>query len=334
VPPDGTESSKFTIGKVETVSEGLAAIKGWAPLLPELWFRGHSSERFALLPSVFRQGPNWGRVIDEAGLFRDFIREFAEMRTEHRSEFEWLTLMQHYSIPTRLLDWTASFLVALYFAVSERIDEDGTVYILNPAYLWVESTNVLTPLLTAQIESHNWQSLVLRLAAASRQLFPGAVSLNGIDCAAVESDPFQQVDAMGRPHEIQSLSHRRKTSRYRNAVTGMISDELDEDLTRHLSTVIALRPPKLNPRLIAQHGMFTFHGGKLLEGRQAIPAMPLEQISESDSLAALAVPAGAKRALIQELRRSGIYEAVLFPEMEYRAREICAQRVTTYVKRD
>lgn len=50
-------------------------------------------------------------------------------------EWEWLFLMQHYGVPTRLLDWSESPLVALYFAVedkSETRDKDGVLWCLCP----------------------------------------------------------------------------------------------------------------------------------------------------------------------------------------------------------
>jgi hypothetical protein len=39
--------------------------------------------------------------------------------------------MQHYSAPTRLLDWTGSCIVAAYFAVNERWDADGAIWCVN-----------------------------------------------------------------------------------------------------------------------------------------------------------------------------------------------------------
>ena len=45
------------------------------------------------------------------------------------------SVMQHYSAPTRLLDWTASLLVAAYFASESLWDRDGAMWIVDAKYL-------------------------------------------------------------------------------------------------------------------------------------------------------------------------------------------------------
>ena len=55
-----------------------------------------------------------------------------------RESFEWLFLMQHFGVPTRLLDWSESPLVGLYFAVEDIANEgnhDGALWLLHPSEL-------------------------------------------------------------------------------------------------------------------------------------------------------------------------------------------------------
>lgn len=44
---------------------------------------------------------------------------------------DWWALMQHYSAPTRLLDWTYSIYAAAYFAVNSSWDRDGAIYLVH-----------------------------------------------------------------------------------------------------------------------------------------------------------------------------------------------------------
>ncbi len=107
------------------------------------WWRGHSVSTWKLHPFV-------SRVEDAGHRYEQNIAQHFMLRAHSRypncpdqnDAPNWLFLMQHYGLPTRLLDWTGSILIATYFAVRhERYhDEDGAVWALLGTNLNEEQT--------------------------------------------------------------------------------------------------------------------------------------------------------------------------------------------------
>lgn len=94
-----------------------------------LFFRGHADKQWLLLPAVFRNS-----IYDERTIILDYKQAFVK-DCDYLSSMERILIeMQHHLIPTRLLDWSISPLVALFFACSskESDDKDAIVYALNP----------------------------------------------------------------------------------------------------------------------------------------------------------------------------------------------------------
>ena len=123
-----------------------------------LLFRGHSDESWDLLPSVKRKCS----AIQERYLTNEF-KVKAQSRYSHCPTVDdyssWLSLMQHFGLPTRLLDWSYSPLVALYFALSSNNES-------NVPCIWVLAARILNenqgfePLIYP-INAQSYESLII-----------------------------------------------------------------------------------------------------------------------------------------------------------------------------
>lgn len=99
-------------------------------------YRGMADACWPLLTSLDQLGgtdPPHTKADLEEHLLRNFIRySRAHLHSPHANEWELLVTAQHHGLPTRLLDWSYSPLVAAHFATAnEQHDSDRVVWRLD-----------------------------------------------------------------------------------------------------------------------------------------------------------------------------------------------------------
>lgn len=99
------------------------------------WYRGHAKSTWKLMAKLGRRAANLNREEDLISKFK----QNAAMLLSSPLPASWdlLAIMQHHGVPTRLLDWSESPLIALFFAVTEEKykREDAALWVLDPIEL-------------------------------------------------------------------------------------------------------------------------------------------------------------------------------------------------------
>lgn len=190
-----------------------------------IFYRGHSNSKFELKPSIYRTK---NLITNEDILFKDIIARSPYEFKECDSTFERLVKMQHYSLPTRLLDITSNPLVALFFACKDdsQENEDGRLFRFE-----VKERDI----------KYFDSDAVSVVANISRR--PISFSIEHIKDS--KRDEFNDDDVIRYLlHEIRSeKSH--------------FSAVIDK---RHIEMVFCVKPKLDNPRIIRQEGAFFIFG--------------------------------------------------------------------------
>lgn len=123
---------------VRSVGDFLKRIKSdFSKVEEPVWFRGHAKANWKLVPAWLRlKSPPPESVL--ISRFKQNANLLLEQRLENN--FDWLFVMQHYGVPTRLLDWTESPLAGLYFAATQHSRSEGSLWALFPLRLNQETT--------------------------------------------------------------------------------------------------------------------------------------------------------------------------------------------------
>ncbi len=117
-------------------------------------YRGHADSSWKLESTLERTlGKNWSKEL--AGKFEDHYLNLFKSKyhiyndNEHepKSKLAWLSVMQHYGAPTRLIDFTESPYVALYFALeayNPLLQKDLAIYAIDYASIMDTSLSFIS----------------------------------------------------------------------------------------------------------------------------------------------------------------------------------------------
>lgn len=241
------------------------------------WFRGQPNYENKLVPSIFRQGPQFGVTYHEQKMFDEFKRRYPDQSDNHKTTYEWLTLMQHYGLPTRLLDWSSNLLVGLYFCCVNDKQDDGALFIFDPTNM--ESMYSFNEMLEMQVQEKSRSDFFGRLIYRFDSFLDVTSRLNGFSLQELRDDLYKRAQfcglSTGSSAAFESLEVKTELPNTQD-INGNAVPHVFQDIKRAFSNIVPFKAPHLNPRTRQQHGYFTFHGGMFIDGEEFIPVGQME----------------------------------------------------------
>lgn len=273
-----------TITTITTVAEFVKAVAE-IPLKSgrTRFFRGHSDKnKYRLEPSVYRKST---LINNEEKLIQEAIIRCPDDLPSSLTFFETLVRLQHYSLPTRLLDLTANALVALYFACRHKEKTEGEVIVFD--------------IPNDQIKYYDSDTVAVISNIAKRSA--------DFDMATLPTDKVR----FNEHNEISRLLHdiKRDKPAFRHLIE-------PSDLRR----IVAVRTRLDNARIARQDGAFLLFG---IDGKKSNSAkVPNDWIVCGNDNQRIVF--SNKHKLKRELMSFGVSEQTLFPELDSQAQAIVA----------
>jgi hypothetical protein len=153
------------VERVETFQRCAELIEALKPTVEApIWYRGVGKADYPLVPLLYRH-PKIKVVSELIELEGRLLDRFRHRSIPYQdrllgNDWEFLFLMQHYGVPTRLLDWSENPFIALYFAITDAEAHCAAGTFSGDAAVWVLNTQAWN----SHILSPYWKGRVLSIS--------------------------------------------------------------------------------------------------------------------------------------------------------------------------
>lgn len=259
----------------------------------DVFYRGHSSRiGYKLEPSLFRKDGdgNLLYLTKEHLLYRELLVSNASDFASDSSTLDRLVRMQHYSLPTRLLDITSNPLIALYFACNAKdkhniVGEVIRFVIRREAVKYFDSDTV------------SCLANLARLSDTEEIIYPG--TSDDVTDVDVKLDFFNNQAGIKRLHHFICEEKPYFEKRIR-----------PEDLR----SVLCVKGKRTNDRISSQSGAFLLFGDNAKLNEEGDETFKIFRYAVTD-----------KKRLIRELDAMNINDSTVFPYIENSAKYVAAR---------
>lgn len=297
------------------------------------YYRGQVDSNFYLLPSIFRT-ENY--LENEDKMHYELQIKCPQDFEKARSHLDVLTTMQHYSMPTRLLDVTTNLLVSIFFAIDSMKDRDGEIIIFNQKpedVLYYDNDTIEIACAMAKfsfMEKLQLKRLAEKFVKEYEQNINPIQVLLHEDLKTILDEKsrtkrIEQADVV--MHQVHLETMERFNAQYEveqmvKRIGRFLNNQGLQMDPLQLVKPHFVKPLQNNNRIIRQSGAFIVGG---LQNREdCINSLNHLRLRNAEGLKVkIIIPSSHKMSIKQALNIVGINESTIYPEID---------RVATYLK--